>query len=255
VVEVKLGTNGTRAESLSAQKLPARVVEATLVAEDRRFRRHPGVDPIAITRAMLHNVRAMRVVEGGSTITQQVAKLLLRSTNRSLRQKAREAVLALRLEHRYTKDEILALYLNRAPYGNRIDGIASASRAYFGCAPDQLTAAQAAFLASLPQRPSAFNPLRDPARARTRQLHILAGMTLTKDERTQARAERLRFKKTAQPIPAMHFIERILETSKPPWGHTFESLNGRGQTFAFSSKTKNEGLTPTRAKSEGLTPW
>ena len=85
---------------------------------------------------MLHNVRAMRVVEGGSTITQQVAKLVLQSRNRGLRQKSREAVLALRLEHRFTKREILALYLNRAPYGNRIDGIARASHTYFGCAPE-----------------------------------------------------------------------------------------------------------------------
>ncbi|HEX6642982.1 MAG TPA: transglycosylase domain-containing protein, partial [Thermoanaerobaculia bacterium] len=251
VLYESLGTNGTRAESLSGSHLPLRVVEATLVAEDRRFRRHPGVDPIAITRAMLHNVRAMRVVEGGSTITQQVAKLLLRSKNRSLREKTREAVLALRLEHRFTKDEILALYLNRAPYGNRIDGIARASRSYFGCAPDQLTAAQAAFLASLPQRPSAFNPLRDPERARARQLHILAGMKLTKDERSQARAERLRFTKTAQPVVAMHFIERILETS---WGHTFASLDGRGQTFAFSAENEKRRSDPNQSEKRRSDP-
>ncbi|MDP9193990.1 MAG: penicillin-binding protein 1C [Acidobacteriota bacterium] len=210
VLYESLGAAGTRGETVAANQLPPRVVEATLVAEDRRFFRHPGVDPIAISRAMLHNVRAMRVVEGGSTITQQVAKLLLQSTNRSVRQKSREAVLALRLEHRFTKLEILALYLNLAPYGNRIDGIARASRTYFGCAPEQLTPAQAAFLASLPQRPSAFNPLRNPESARARQRHILAGMKLSSEERTQARAERLQFTKGSQPVLAMHFVEHVL---------------------------------------------
>ena len=210
VLYESLGQSGTRTELLSADALPPLVVHATLTAEDRRFFRHPGLDPIAISRAMLHNVRNLRVVEGGSTITQQVAKLLLRPANRGLRQKAREAVLALRLEHRFTKNEILALYLNRAPYGNRIDGIARASRAYFGCAPEQLTPAQAAFLASLPQRPSAFNPLRDPGSARARQQHILANMSLSGDERATARAERLRFESGAQPVLAMHFVERVL---------------------------------------------
>lgn len=214
VLYESLGSSGTRGESVSAEKLPPRVVEATLLAEDRRFFRHPGLDPIAIARAALHNVRAMRVVEGGSTITQQVAKLLLQSANRGLRQKSREAVLALRLEHRFTKPEILALYLNLAPYGNRIDGIARASRAYFGCAPEQLTPAQSAFLASLPQRPSAFNPLRNPERARARQLQILAGMRLSDDERKHARAERLHFTHGSQPVLAMHYVERVLASSQ-----------------------------------------
>jgi penicillin-binding protein 1C len=210
VLYESLGSSGTRGEMVSAAKLPPLVVNATLTAEDRRFFHHPGVDPLAVSRAMLHNVRAMRVVEGGSTITQQVAKLLLRSKSRGLWQKAKEAVLALRLEHRFTKAEILALYLNLAPYGNRIDGIARASRGYFACALEQLTPAQAAFLASLPQRPSAFNPLRDPESARARQHRILDAMTLTDEQRAQARAERLVFSREVRPVLAMHFVERAL---------------------------------------------
>jgi len=209
VLYESLAQSGSRAEWLTPDKLPAQVVNATLVAEDRRFELHPGVDPIAIARATLHNVKAMRIVEGGSTITQQVAKLLLQSRSRSLPEKVREAVLALRLEHRYSKPEILALYLNLAPYGNRIHGVARASRAYFGCGPEQLTPAQAAFLASLPQRPSAFNPLRDPDRAKPRQQRILARMDLPADMRARARSEKLRFSPTAQPVLAMHFVERV----------------------------------------------
>ena len=209
VLYESLSRDGARGEWLTADKLPAHVVNATLAAEDHRFHKHPGIDPISVARAMVHNVRALRVVEGGSTITQQVAKLLLRSRSRSLSQKTKEAVLALRLEHRFSKEEILALYLNLAPYGNRIDGVARASRAYFGCAPAQLTPAQAAFLASLPQRPTAFNPLRDPEKARARQRHILARMPLGTQERERALREQLRFTPAVQPVLAMHYIEHV----------------------------------------------
>jgi penicillin-binding protein 1C len=207
-----LGTTGTRTDRL--ERVPAIVEKATLAAEDHRFHKHVGIDPIAVARAFAHNVRAMRVVEGGSTITQQVAKLLLRSKDRSAVQKAREAILALRLEHRFAKREILALYLNLAPYGNRITGVARASRAYFGCAPESLTAAQAAYLASLPQRPSAFNPLRGSARARNRQLAVLARMELAPEELKHARAERLQFRVDAQPVLAMHFVEKVLASTE-----------------------------------------
>ena len=204
-----LAASGNRTQWLSADQLPQRIVDATIAAEDRRFFSHIGVDPLAIARATLHNIRARGVVEGGSTITQQVAKLLLRSRDRSLRSKLRETVVALRLEHRYAKREILAMYLNLAPYGNQINGAARASRMYFGTAPGNLTNAQAAFLASLPQRPSAFNPLRDPAKARARQQLVLKRMNLPRLEYEQARAERLQFVKSARPALAMHFIERL----------------------------------------------
>ncbi|HWW61880.1 MAG TPA: penicillin-binding protein 1C [Thermoanaerobaculia bacterium] len=228
-----LASTGNRSEWLTAGVLPPRVVDATIAAEDRRFLRHPGIDAISVARAVVHNIRRGRVVEGGSTITQQVAKMLLDADRRgglrppevpaaggrlaaaptrrerSFAQKTREAVLAIRLEHRYSKPEILALYLNLAPYGNRINGVARASRAYFGCAPENLTNAQAAFLASLPQRPSAFNPLRDAAAARKRQLYVLARMALSPADLQHARTERLRFAPSAQPVLAQHFIEQL----------------------------------------------
>ncbi|MEO8383365.1 MAG: penicillin-binding protein 1C [Acidobacteriota bacterium] len=224
-----ISQSGARAEWLTAEKLPAAVVSATLAAEDHRFQSHFGIDPIAVTRAVVHDVKAMSFVEGGSTITQQVAKLLLQSPSRSVREKVREAVLALRLEHHYAKGEILALYLNLAPYGNRINGVARASRAYFGCGPDQLTSAQAAFLASLPQRPSAFNPLRDPDRARPRQRRILARMNLPAEELARARREKLRFSPTAQPVLAMHFVERVKAAGDPAAKRIVTSLDARLQ--------------------------
>ena len=128
-------SDGIRAVWLEERALPANLVSATIAAEDRRFYRHAGVDPMAIVRAAWRNLREGAVVEGGSTITQQVAKLLVARQNagrqaRGLSAKIREAIIALRLEHRLSKREILTLYLNLAPYGNQIQGAERASRAY-----------------------------------------------------------------------------------------------------------------------------
>jgi penicillin-binding protein 1C len=196
-----LSPKQTRGEWITASDIPERVAQATVAAEDKRFYHHLGIDPIAVARAAVHDVRALRIVEGGSTISQQVAKLLLPKRN-----KLREAVIALRLEHRYNKQEILALYLNLAPYGNEVNGIARASRRWFGCAPENLTTAQAAFLAALPQRPN-------ERAARARQPLVLRRMLeqhfITKGELTVARNERLRFDRGAEPLIAAHFVERV----------------------------------------------
>ena len=169
-----LSGDGTRSIHRTAEALPQTLVAATLAAEDRRFWSHPGVDPVAIARALRQNLAEGQVVEGGSTITQQVAKLLISrkapNRTRGVRAKIEEAVLALRLEHRFDKPGILALYLNLAAYGNQIVGAGRASRAYFDRDPSMLTPAQAAFLAGLPQRPSGYNPFRhrDASLARQR---------------------------------------------------------------------------------------
>jgi penicillin-binding protein 1C len=209
-----LSPRQTRGEWITAGDIPEAVFQATVAAEDKRFLRHPGVDPIAIARAAVHDVRHLRVVEGGSTISQQVAKLLLGNTRRGVFEKVREAVIALRLEHHYSKREIMALYLNLAPYGNEVNGVARASRRWFGCPPENLTVAQAAFLAALPQRPS-------QKAAEARQRVVLARMHaqhfIDANALKVARAERLRFDRGAEPLIAPHFIEhvRALKPSGP----------------------------------------
>ena len=211
--------DGARTSWITADHLPPALVDATVAAEDRRFFRHPGVDPIAVVRAAARNARRGRWAEGGSTITQQVAKLLLSRQSgperRGLRAKIREAVLALRLEHRRSKREILALYLNLAPYGNQLTGADRASRAYFGHAASLLTPAQAAFLASLPQRPSSFNPYRDPRRAQLRQQRVLAQMSasgaLDAVALRAALAEQLTLAPEAATFLAPHFVARVLD--------------------------------------------
>ena len=184
--------------TIDPARLPPALVQATLAAEDARFFSHPGVDPLALTRAAWHDLRYRRMLEGGSTVTQQTAKVLLRSPteHRTARDKLRETLYALRLEHARSKREIMALYLSVAPYGNGFTGAAEASRAYFGCAPADLTPAQAALLAGLPQRPSALNPYRDRAAAVKRQQWVLKRMGelghLDAKALAAARAERLR---------------------------------------------------------------
>lgn len=217
--------DGGRTSWLTAAELPRPLVDATLAAEDRRFYRHSGVDPIAVGRACLRNVRAGAWLEGGSTITQQVAKMLLArrvgaSGRRGLLAKLREAVVAVRLEQRLSKDEILALYLNLAPYGNQFTGADRASRAYFGHQAALLTPAQAAFLAALPQRPSTYNPYRDVTRARARQERVLARMgasgALDAAGIRAAMDERLNLAPVAAVFLAPHFVARVLDLASHP---------------------------------------
>ena len=202
---------GTRSDRVDADRLPHPLAEATLAAEDIRFYSHWGVDPIAMTRAAWRDVRAMRLAEGGSTITQQVAKMLVARQHggraeRTWATKITLAVIALRLEHRLTKSEILALYLNLAPYGNQIEGAARASHAYFGRDASTLTPAEAAFLAALPQQPTRYNPWRDPAGARPRQRRVLA--TMAARGLAQRRGARGRARRAARAVTRVDAASR-----------------------------------------------
>ena len=214
-----LSDRGVRNRRLAARSLPENLVKATLAAEDARFFAHPGIDPLAIARAAWGSVHAGRIVGGGSTITQQTVKILTRR-KRTVAGKARETLMALRLEHRLGKREILALYLTVAPYGNQLTGAEAASRAYFGCAAADLTAAQAAFLAGLPQQPSALDPYRHLPRALARQAVVLARMErrgfLSPADAARARAERLRIVPAPRAFAAPHFIERALLAAGEP---------------------------------------
>lgn len=212
-----LAKDGSRIQPIDAASMPPVLAAATIAAEDRRFYSHPGIDPVSLLRAARHNLVEGRVVEGGSTITQQVAKLLMQRRDgikpRSLSAKLREMVLSLRLEHRFTKREILALYLNLAAYGNQATGAAQASHVYFGVDPSMLTPAQAAFLAALPQRPTAFNPWKNVASARNRQLAVIRRMAeaglLTPEQVSEARAERLALRPRVDAFGAPHFVEMV----------------------------------------------
>ena len=230
-----LTEDGTRVEPLTAATVPPVLEAATLAAEDRRFYSHPGVDPVSLLRAIKANLSEGRIVEGGSTIAQQTAKLLIQRREgvrpRGVRAKVREMVLALRLEHRLGKRSVLALYLNLASYGNQTAGAARASRLYFGVEPSMLTPAQAAFLAALPQRPTAFNPWKGIDSARTRQQAVLRRMCAAgslNDERwREARDEQIVLRPRHAPFEAPHFVQMVLG-----------GLGGRGASTSASTSAR-----------------
>ncbi len=161
---------------VSVEALPQSVVDGLVAIEDERFWGHPGVDPLAMGRALWQNLRHGRVVSGGSTLTMQVARLLRDDPPRTFWQKLIEMHLALRLELRRSKEDILSLWLNRVSFGNQARGIEAATRFYFGKSARDLTRPEAAYLVGLPRSPSRYNPLRHPDRAKQRQRQVLRAM-------------------------------------------------------------------------------
>jgi penicillin-binding protein 1A len=157
-------------------KIPDQVKKAFVAIEDARFYSHSGIDFIGTIRALFHDIRARSMVEGGSTITQQLAKMLFLKPEKSITRKVKEAILSLQIEKRYTKDEILGLYLNQTYFGARAFGIEAAAQTYFGKPVADLSVGDAALLASLPKAPSFYSPFRNPARARKRRSLVLHEM-------------------------------------------------------------------------------
>jgi hypothetical protein len=201
------------ARPVSFGAIPAVFIQATLAAEDKRFWQHHGVDWLASARAALDLVRYRRIVSAGSTITQQLIKLA-QPRPRSLRAKLIEAAQAARLEQVWGKQHILAEYLNRVDYGNLCCGCAEASGFYFGKPLGELSVAEAAFLAGLPQAPSRLNPGRHFARARPRQQWILGRMRvlgwLSEAACQRAAAEPLRLNRARRAFQAPHFVDLLL---------------------------------------------
>ncbi|HTJ65339.1 MAG TPA: transglycosylase domain-containing protein, partial [Alphaproteobacteria bacterium] len=155
------------------EQVEPRYVDMLLAAEDKHFRSHPGIDPGALLRAAGQWVGHGHIVSGGSTITMQVARLL-EPHRRSVLGKLHDIVRAAQLEQRYSKDEILGIYLTLAPFGGNIEGVRAASLAYFGKEPARLTDAEAALLVALPQSPTARRPDRHPEIATHARDRLLA---------------------------------------------------------------------------------
>ncbi len=163
-------------QAIAIEDLPEHLVKAALATEDRRFYEHWGIDPQGLFRAVVANARANGVVQGGSTITQQLAKNLFLNNERSLERKIKEAFLALWLEARLSKREILKLYLDRAYLGNGVFGVQSAAEHYFGKDVRDLTLAEAAMIAGLFKAPSKFSPNVNLPAARARAADVLSNM-------------------------------------------------------------------------------
>jgi 1A family penicillin-binding protein len=222
-----IGENAGRNTVVPLDQIPPACRQATIATEDASFYTNPGIDLRGVLRAVWIDLRGGEVLSGGSTITQQVARNVLldphERAERSLTRKLREGILAYRLTQRYSKDDILALYLNQTDYGNLAFGIDAAARAYFGKPVDDLDLAECALLAGLPQSPSFYDPLTDPEAARARQSVVLDLMVtsgfISANEALMARREQLAFAAERYSIEAPHFVMAVysqLEQMLPP---------------------------------------
>ena len=195
------------------EEIPQIMKDAVLSIEDNRFYDHGGVDYVGILRAGIANIGRLKS-QGASTITMQVARNVYLSSEKTYTRKIYEILLTYKLEHLLTKDQILEIYMNQIFLGNRAYGFASAAESYFGKSLKDVTIAEAAMLAGLPKAPSAFNPIVNPKRARSRQLYIIERMEengyITARQATQAKAEPLALK-TASNKKTLH-AEFVAET-------------------------------------------
>jgi penicillin-binding protein 1A len=197
-------------QPLGLRQMPRHLPEAVIATEDRRFYSHFGLDPIGLVRAVFADFEAGHFVEGGSTITQQLAKNLFLTPERSLGRKIRESLLALWLEHRFTKNQILEIYLNRVYLGAGTYGVDAAAHRYFGKSATRLDLWESAVIAGLLKAPTRFNPIRDRAMAAARTDQVLANMVdagfITPAAAADAESEGRSPRAVTVPRPGMHYF-------------------------------------------------
>jgi monofunctional glycosyltransferase len=175
-LEEKAASIQTKENYTEYEQLPQVYVEAVISVEDKRFFRHIGLDPIAISRAVLHDLQAGAYVEGGSTITQQLAKNMYFSQEKQLTRKVAEVFVALDLEKTFSKEEIFELYVNSIYFGDGYYDVCSASVGYFGKEPGDMTEYESTLLAGIPNAPSRYAPTKNPELAARRQMQVLRRM-------------------------------------------------------------------------------
>lgn len=211
-------------------QIPEHLRRAVIAVEDVRFFEHPGLDYIGILRAAWTNVRRGGKVEGASTITQQLARSLFLSSERTFDRKVRELVVAYKMELVSSKEQILETYLNQIYFGQGAYGVASAAQSYFGKDLSALTVAEAAFLAGLPKSPNHFSPFKNYARAKKRQEHVLARMEeagfITAEQREEALAEPLSFRRPGSEQTAPYFVEYVRQLLIAKYGETMVYKGG-----------------------------
>ena len=249
---IVIGEFGEERRSLTPiQDIPKVMKDAVLAIEDARFFSHGGVDYLGVIRAGLANVGRAKS-QGASTITMQVARNVYLSAEKSYTRKIYEILLTFKLEHLLTKDQILEIYMNQIFLGNRAYGFAAASEAYFGKPLKDITIAQAAMLAGLPKAPSAFNPIVNPKRARSRQLYIIERMEdngfITSAQATAAKAEELSVKTgpDAGRVHAEYIAETVRQLVFNQYGeqtytrglNVYTTLRAADQTAAYKALRK-----------------
>lgn len=243
-------------------QIPKSLQQAVLAVEDARFYSHFGVDPMGIARAVYQNFRRGRIVEGGSTITQQLAKVLFLTPDKSLERKLKEAFLALELERRYSKDRILELYLNQIYFGHGAFGVEAASRTYFGKSVHELHLPEVALLAALPRAPGNYSPFEHPDPARRRRSHVLNRMVevgfISAPESSRANAADLELvPPERRRTTGQYFIEHLQQLLEAKYGADMVFKGGLQVYTTFSptmqlqaEQSLREGLKALEARSE-----
>jgi penicillin-binding protein 1A len=199
---------------LTYEEIPPAMRSAMIAIEDKRFRSHPGVDPIGIARSVAVRIKTGRWLQGGSTITQQLARNIFLTNNRTFGRKIKEAILALALERKFTKDQILELYLNRVYFGGGAYGIDAASRRFFGHSADHLSLGEASIVAGLVKAPSNYAPTADVEAARNRSEVVLNAMVdsgfISRDQAQSVDPAKIKIQQTTQQDSVRYFTDWAL---------------------------------------------
>ncbi|GAC1474566.1 MAG: hypothetical protein PVSMB3_11940 [Candidatus Dormibacteraceae bacterium] len=214
VLLADVGNHGDHRLAVKLKDVAPIMVQATIAIEDKGFYTNPGIDFGGVLRALYDNLRAGRVVGGGSTITQQLAKQQFLTPDRTYSRKVKELALAFELAQTYSKDQIMELYLNKSFYGSQSYGVEAASESYFHIPASKLSLSQSAVLAGLPQAPTEWNPVLHPEAAKLRQTEVLRAMVranfISQDDMDKAVAEKLTYMAPVNSFIAPHFVDYVL---------------------------------------------
>ena len=238
---------------VTLDEVPPELIQATLAVEDAEFYRHKGFDIPGIIRSVFQ-IALRGNLQGGSTITQQVVKNTLLTSERTVTRKIKELVLSLQIEKRFTKNEILQMYFNEAPYGGQAWGVEAAANSFFGKSADELTPSEAVFLAGLPQSPSAF--LADPEAAEARRLTVIRLMEekgwydehgehhrITASEAEKLRVDAPKVSAVRQSIEAPHFVWYVRQLLEERYGTEMVEQGGLRVTTTLDQDLHSEFQT------------
>src|SRR5262247_1998473 len=235
-------------------QIPQSLRDAILATEDRRFYSHWGIDPIGVARAIIQNYRRGRIVEGGSTITQQLTKVLFLTPDKSLERKLKEAVLALELERRYSKDRILEMYLNQVYFGHGAYGVEAAARTYFGKSVSELNVRESALLAGLPRAPTTYSPFEHGEAAKRRREVVLRrlvefGALKDADAKRLVRTDLGLIPPEKRRTTGQYFLEYVQQTLEAKYG---ADLVFKGGLNVYTTLSPTLQLAAEQALRDGL---
>lgn len=213
---------------IELDEVPKDVINGVIATEDKKFYEHKGIRPLSILRAVATGLFTSKRIAGTSTLTQQLVKNAILTNERSISRKIKEAILSIRLEQKYTKDQILKIYFNEIPYGSTNYGIESAAQSYFGKSAKDLTLAESAALAGIPKAPTTY--LNNPDKLKTRRDFVLFRMYeegfITEEEKINAQAEELELQQRFSDITAPHFVLHVREQLVEEYGETLVDTGG-----------------------------